>query len=300
MFRTSTATSKTEILATISGPGTNAAYVHSFFLTTDYVILCVWPTYFAGKGSAILWERNILEAIRFHPEAKTKWYVIDRKAGRGVVATFTSAAFFSFHTVNAFEESSNDKTVDIFCDVVQYTNADILRKGYYENIVSTGSEAGKSGLDPPSLVRYKLPGIPKAGKDKRATPSAEILTTISGAGDLPTMNPLYATRRQRFVYSVVNRGYSSFLDGLAKTDIETKKVTYWGKEPAPHTPGEAIFVPDGTSEAEDVGYLLSVVLDGEKGTSYLACLDARDMSEVARADCDHAVGVGLHGVHYWN
>ncbi len=44
-------------------------------------------------------------------------------------------------------------------------------------------------------------------------------------------------------------------------------------------------MPDGTSDDEDAGYLPSVVLDGEKGTGYLLCLDARDnMAEVGRAE----------------
>jgi len=89
---------------------------------------------------------------------------------------------------------------------------------------------------------------------------------------------------------------SSFMDGLAKVDIETKESKIWGKDK--HTPGEAIFVPDGTDEAEDAGYLLSVVLNGETGTSSLVCLDARDMTEVGRADCGVPVGFGFHGAHY--
>jgi torulene dioxygenase len=56
-------------------------------------------------------------------------------------------------------------------------------------------------------------------------------------------------------------------------------------------------VPDGTSADEDAGYLLSVVLNGEKGTSSLVVLDARSMTEVGRADCDLAVGFGFHGCH---
>lgn len=299
MFKTSASTSKTEILATITGSGTDPAYLHSFFLTEDYVVLCVWPAYFAGHGASILWERNVIDALRFHPDAKTKWYIVDRKAGRGLVATLTSPAMFSFHTVNAFQEDNND-TDDIFCDIVQYPNIDVLRCFYYENILSTSSEARKSEYEAPRLVRYKLPGIPKQGKaklDGKDGPAAEIAASIPRGAELPTINPRFVTKKQRFVYGIADRGYSSFVDGLAKTDMETKEVKYWGKEPEPHTPGEAIFVPDGT-EGEDGGYLLSVVLDGKKGTSYLLCLDARDMGEVARAECGCPVGIGFHGTHY--
>lgn len=52
-------------------------------------------------------------------------------------------------------------------------------------------------------------------------------------------------------------------------------------------------------EEEDKGVLLSVVLDGVKGESYLLVLDARDLREVARADVGRGrvVGFGFHGVH---
>lgn len=64
-----------------------------------------------------------------------------------------------------------------------------------------------------------------------------------------------------------------------------------------HTPGEAIFVPDPDRNEEDGGFLLSVILDGEKGTSYLLCLDAENMQEVGRAEVGVAVGFGFHGCH---
>ena len=85
------------------------------------------------------------------------------------------------------------------------------------------------------------------------------------------------------------------MDGIVKTDLETKKTTYW--DHPHHTPGESIFVPDPTGNTEDAGFLLSVILDGDKGTSYLLCLDARTMKEVGRAECDVAVGIGFHGRH---
>jgi torulene dioxygenase len=56
-------------------------------------------------------------------------------------------------------------------------------------------------------------------------------------------------------------------------------------------------VRDPNGEGEDAGYLLSVILDGDRGTSYLLCLDAGSMREVGRAECGVAVGMGFHGKH---
>ncbi|KAI9769448.1 MAG: hypothetical protein M1839_003662 [Geoglossum umbratile] len=93
-----------DILATITlAP---AAYLHSLFLTE------------------ILWKRNIADAISDldprDPEKRSKWFVVDRHHGRGVVETFEGDSFFCFYTVNAYEErSKEDGTMDIILDLTE-------------------------------------------------------------------------------------------------------------------------------------------------------------------------------------
>jgi torulene dioxygenase len=115
-------------------------------------------------------------------------------------------------------------------------------------------------------------------------------------GDLPAINPSYTCKKNRYVYSTTSRGKSSFMECIARIDLNTNEIIYWEHEH--HTPGEAIFVPipskDGT-ETEDAGVLLSVILDGDKGTSYLLCLNARDLRELGRAEVPVAVGLGFMG-----
>ena len=50
--------------------------------------------------------------------------------------------------------------------------------------------------------------------------------------------------------------------------------------------------------AEDDGVLLSVVLDGAHGTSFLLALDAATLDEVARADVPHHIPFSFHGQFY--
>jgi torulene dioxygenase len=146
------------------------------------------------------------------------------------------------------------------------------------------------------MVRYKLSGIGEA--KRKGVGKAEKIMSIPKrqAGDLPTMNPRFRMRESRYVYSVLNRGLSTFFDGLSKVDMKTGEVRYWDN-PKGHTPGEAIFVPNPEGEEEDDGVLLSVVLDGFRKTSYLVCLDARTMAELGRADVQCVVGFGFHGAH---
>jgi torulene dioxygenase len=132
---------------------------------------------------------------------------------------------------------------------------------------------------------------------KRHPGKAEVMFKLPNplAGELPTINPAFSTKKARYVYSLVDRGYSSWVDAIAKTDLETRQTTYWSEKK--HTAGEPIFVADNTREGEDAGYILSVILNGDKGTSYLLCLDAKSMTEVGRAECEVPVGLGFHGAY---
>ena len=51
----------------------------------------------------------------------------------------------------------------------------------------------------------------------------------------------------------------------------------------------------GTRTANPTGVLLSVVLDGSAGTSFLLVLNAADLTEVARAQAPHHIPFSFHG-----
>ena len=306
VFRVNASTRKTDILATFQAA---ASYIHSFFLTENHVILCVWGTHYALSGVKVIWEKNILDALQpFDATRTSKWYVVDRTpARRGVVATFDSDPFTCFHTINAWEEPSATEPgkLDIVGDLARYDNMDVLRKFYYEAMLSSGSQvseyAGPKGdTARPRLTRWRLPNVPSLD----ATDSSGLVRSAivdftaprSESAELPTINPSYSLRKHRFVYGVTDRGISSFLDGLVKYDMDDHKPVFWNQHG--HSPGEPIFIPDPHGTEEDDGVLLSVVLDGFKEQSYLLVLNAKNMKEMGRAEVGHAVGFGFHGIHF--
>jgi torulene dioxygenase len=306
IFKTSFSTGETEILSTLNA---KAAYIHSFFLSADYVILAIWSSVYSSNGINIPKSQNLLDAIApFSSSNLTKWFVIDRHHGKGVVEEFESPAAFSFHSVNAWQEISATGEVEVLCEVVEFGSLDVLFKFYYENLTSGGKNAlsfnnttGQTCL--PYLTRYRLSsvGAKLLNRSSLSTgiPKAKLELTIpkGKVGELPTINPSFATKEHRYVYGVVNRGYSTFVDGISKVDTKTGEALYWDEKGC--TPGEAIFVADPEGEAEDGGVLLSVVLDGkgEKPGSFLLVLDARTMGELGRAEVGGVVGFGFHGCH---
>lgn len=310
VFRTSSSTGETDILATLKGPRAKAAYIHSLFLTENYVILCIPCSHLGMSGAKVPWVKNIVEAIDpFDATKKMAWFVIDRRSEpgqtRGVVAEFESDAGFFFHTVNAFEVK-DEKTgeTEIVCDVIQYDNFDVIKSFYYDAMLDRNDERKPFSTAEqlkkifPQLARHRLAvGVDGKGQTEVKRTNKEFTIPAPHAGELPTMNPSFATRKSRYVYAITSRGLSTLAEGLVKTDMETRNAAFW-LAPKGHTPGEAIFVARPGGEEEDDGVLLSVVLDGFGKHSYLLCLDARTMVELGRAVVPIVVGFGFHGTHH--
>lgn len=299
VFRVSAVDGQTEILATIAdAPG---AYLHSSLLTKSYFILCIWSGHYAWGGIKILWEKNLLDALApFDPCQKALWYVIDRKHGKGVVAKYGCDPFFCFHTINAWEEPcpTDPSHTDIVADLSIYKNLDVIRRFYYNNIKSSSPAAleyaGKRSCDV-FLRRWRLPLVDLA--DPAVPVEAVIVHTAEHdrSCELPLINPRFITKPSRYIYGVCDRGLSTFFDGIVKYDMETQTATYWSSHG--HSPGEPIFVVNPQGVAEDDGVLLSVVLDGHAGKSYLLVLDARTMEALGRASMECVVGFGFHGIY---
>ncbi|KAF5860480.1 hypothetical protein ETB97_001490 [Aspergillus alliaceus] len=301
VFHVSRATGKTSILATFSHA---AVYVHSLFLTEHYVVLCLWNARFRAGGMSLLWTHNFVDALaEYDPTQHSTWFVVDRTSGgRGLIARYESDPFFCFHTINAYEErsSTDSSKVDILADICAYDNLDVLKRFYIENIMSDsatdlhyGNPRNYRGRG--AFRRFRLPAIPEVLGSK-ALPAELIFSMGKGLGpELPSISPRVRGRKYRYVYGVTDSGKSVFLDGLVKHDMITQTSVYWSQQG--QTASEPIFVADPESTDEDGGVLLSVVLDGIRGHSYLLVLDAKTMMEVGRATVNGVVGFGFHGVH---
>lgn len=125
IFRVSASTGKTSILASFTA---DAAYLHSFFPSKNYVILWVWNSFYTAHGASVLLNRNIVDSIAdYDPSRPARWYVVDRRSaeegGQGLIAIYESDPFYCFHTINAFEEPSADGSgTDIVADLVTTTS----------------------------------------------------------------------------------------------------------------------------------------------------------------------------------
>ncbi|CAG8011511.1 unnamed protein product [Penicillium salamii] len=296
VFKVSAATGETTILATFDA---QPAYLHSLLITEDHVILCIWNAHLDPRKMAESFMHAILPT---DPTQPALWYVIDRKGDNGLIATYESPAFFCFHTINAWiEPSKKDASqIDIVADLVRADNTDLIHSLYYNNLISSLDTAksfqnNRNESIKTSITRFRLPSVPRTPSTdvKKATLEWSDLKFLSP--ELPTINPAKGTRKHRYVYAVTMRGMGTLTDGIMKLDCDTREGHVWIS--CGDSPGEPIFVADPEGTNEDDGVLLSVVLDGNRGKSYLLCLDARNLTALGRANIDGAVGLGFHGQH---
>jgi torulene dioxygenase len=228
VFQVSRSTGQTSILASISAPDIKAAYLHSFMLTEKYDVLCIYNAYHVKGGVKMLWTKNMLEAIDFEPGRRNNWFVIDRRHGKGVVDTFDSDSFFAFHAVNAWDEPSSTEAgkTDVIAEIPIYENLDVLKRFYRENLKSSlpGSRdflGEHKDRARPSLTRFKLSNIGADTVPLTSSSALEKVEVVFEAGvdvslELPTFNPLYATKPSRYIYGAADSGQSTFFDGLLK------------------------------------------------------------------------------------
>lgn len=255
------------------------SYIHSFGMSEKHLVIVEYPLV-VNPISLLLWLRPYIENFRWKPGRGTRIHVFDRATGRHVRSA-TADPFFAFHHVNAYDEDGS-----VVVDLCAYDDASVIESFYLHRLSEPDVQ-----IPPGTLRRLR---VPLSGPDERLHPE-----TLSATGiELPSID--YARRNTspelRYVYGVGVRGDRGFYDRLVKIDVETRSTVTWDE--AGCYPGEGVFVGRPDRVAEDDGVVLSVVLDAERGTSFLLVLDAASFTEIARAELPHPVLLGYHGQFY--
>ena len=136
------------------------------------------------------------------------------------------------------------------------------------------------------LTRFHIPLASEAPVTRRTLADLPL--------ELPRINyAAHAGKPYRYVWGTGIAAKGDFLDCIVKIDTATGASARWYA--AGLYPGEPVFVPSPSAPAEDDGVLLSVVLDIDKGRSFLLVLDAASLKELARAAAPHAIPFHFHG-----
>lgn len=252
------------------------SYIHSFGISQKYLVLVEFPLV-VNPLSLLLWLKPYIENFNWEPERGTNFHVFERSTGKHV-ATHSTDAFFAFHHVNAFDNGSG-----ITIDLVAYEDHQIIEAFYLKRLEDPDLKIPQG-----RLTRFSIEDV--------NTVSNIVKTELCKASiELPNFDygKLNMQGSYRYVYGIGLSGQKRFYDQIVKIDIDLGKSLCW--EESNCYPGEPVFVGRPGAVEEDDGVNLSVVLDEERGMSFLLILNSKDFKEIARAELPHSILFGYHG-----
>mmetsp|Transcript_23531 Transcript_23531/g.46805 ORF Transcript_23531/g.46805 Transcript_23531/m.46805 type:complete len:546 (+) Transcript_23531:51-1688(+) len=279
-------------------------YMHSISVTPNYAIVALYPCHFKEMCVMKSMERSwtgVSGCFEWDGSSNsTKILVVDMNSGK--LATRAEVpAFFSLHHANAYESGDG-----VVLDLNGWDDSTILHQAVFEKDVLLDVDARnafKSDFIPPFFRRYE---ISLQGEETVITdlPTVDADTGVDYPFDFPLVNPLFAGVNYCIVWgqnSPFGGGSDSYSAGTwVKNNICTGSVTPLSFPPTAFPTGDALFVPDPSSDDEDGGVLLVCFRDGTDGSTFLSVVDAKGMQEVARvrgADGeDFSMPYAFHGV----
>jgi carotenoid cleavage dioxygenase len=256
-----------------------AVMMHDLALTENYVIFLLCPVTYDAE--MLMTTGVFADCLRWEPERGLKFGVRRREAGSPVRWFDAPTPGFIFHSGNAYEEGNK-----IVMDACTYLDGNALLGSLrtWRTGVVRGNWAAKPFLYELDLESGKC--VEKQLDERSA--------------EFPRLDDRLAGRKNRFGYATLNRTEQ---DDFLSTWATVVKYDRSGGPSvihdygSAHWPGEPVFVPRSPDAAEDDGFVLNVVYDGREDRSYLAVLDARNLSgkPLAKAHLPHPLPVGFHG-----
>lgn len=259
-------------------------YMHQFGNTPRYLVFMQFPLHWDIMG--ISRSDTILPNMHWDSSNGTKVIVIEKSSWTVKKELWYPKAVFAYHYVNAFEDSNGDVQLDITLVPCEGSEGLPAQCRHMNSFRLESLRANSFDIPKNEIWRFTVPLSTQS-----TTVTASLLT--NDGFDLIAINPQKAGRPYRFAYGTGMHGHGDWYNNLKKLDLSTGEMIEWHK--SGHYPSEPHFIPSPSAVDEDDGVLLSTVLGGDRGTSYLLVLDARTMKPIAEANAPYFLPYSSHG-----
>lgn len=264
-----------------------AAYYHTFGMSENYLIMVETP-WISNNDKLITSKKkgiSFKDCLEWHPKEKNLFHVVEKKTGNVLPNKYLSKdAFFFLNFVNCYEK--DDKLI---VDMIVYDTPDVLEQMYLDRLRKNKFDV----KDPSKLVRYVLPLNGGCSALEQ-----HIISNETGM-EHPKVSPKFAFREYTYSYVIgwlnsVNRGY--YANAVTKVNMNTGKTVAWRGDEFSH-PAEIVMIPNPATCTEDDGVIIASVTDvRDDHKDYLVFIDARNMTEIARANFDEPIPFHGHSV----
>jgi carotenoid cleavage dioxygenase len=242
-------------------PGT----IHDYFLTADYLVIPDVSLRFDEKhlheGGPGFWKFDAARPMRWgvlprrpQPRERIRWFTTDRP---GMV----------WHVVNAWEVPGTSR-IELYAPVFDSYPDDVP--------IHTPAEP------PARLTRWSI---------DMGTGQVERELLLDHHYERPSLNTAFVGKPNRYAYLLDEEADGYMGKGVLKYDLQERQAVSSFDYGEFHG-GEALFVPRRGARAEDDGYLLDLLMAGDR--AQLLVLDAASLREVCRLHLPQRVPFGVH------
>ena len=276
------------------------SYAHSFGLTEHYVV-------FLEQSLIVDFEKYFVNLVKnkpfdacmvMEPATITRIHLIERKSGRVLKCRLHTDPLFCFHHINAYE-TPDGKAMHV--DLITYDPAT------YNLSTLTYRDFGSDSMPKLNPRNQRITIDMSNVNDDASNETSSIHCPIYNIGkpglklELPTINYMrkntraykyfYATNYENAPFSVVKVNVEDANDAHEMSFVSDEDA----KSGVAYLPSEPVFIERPGATEEDDGVVLTMVLSDHN--DFLSILDAKDLSEIARAQLDDGVKAAMtfHG-----
>jgi carotenoid cleavage dioxygenase len=232
----------------------------------------------------VFWDAELLKrdihSVRLHKGLPSRFALVPRHGSTADIRWFEAAPTYVLHFLNAYEDGDEVVLDGYFQE--NPTPAPISNPDGYGQLMAFVDE--HSFL--PKLHRWRFNLADGTTREARLDDR-----TL----EFGTINQRFAGQRNRYAYSTTTKPGWFLFNGFVKHDLQTGKSWHVALEEGRYA-SEAPFVPRIDAIDEDDGYLVSFVIDENRGTSECILIDCKrfDAGPVCRIALPHKISSGTH------
>jgi all-trans-8'-apo-beta-carotenal 15,15'-oxygenase len=254
------------------------AFLHDFAITPDWAIFLQNAIAFNPLPFA-LGLKGAAQCLRSKPGGQARFWLVPRDSGAHAgeaPRVLDAPEGFVFHHLNAYQEGEEV----------------VVESIYYADFPSIDPETDYRTVDFDLIPA----GLLERCRLNLATGTVSSERLSERCCEFAMVNPSQQGLAARYAWMAVaeREAGNDPLQAFKKLDLRSGERRVWSA--APHGfVSEPLMVPRPGASAEDDGWLLAVVWNGERSGSDLVILDAASMAEVALVELPLAMPYGLHG-----
>ncbi|KAJ0012258.1 hypothetical protein NQD34_013233 [Periophthalmus magnuspinnatus] len=288
----------------------------SFGMSENYFVFVETPVKINLLKFLSAWSirgSNYMDCFESNESQGTLFHIARKEPAEYIDLKFKGAPIGMFHHINTYEDQGF-----VVVDLCAWKGFEFVYNYLWlANLRANWDEVKKAAMmaPQPEVRRYVIPldvHKEEQGKNLVSLPYTTATATMHADGMI-WLEPevLFSGPRQAFEFPQINYekfagknytyayglGLNHFVpDRIVKLNVKTKETWVW-QEPDSY-PSEPLFVQTPEGVDEDDGILLTIVVNpGAQRPGYLLILNAKDLSEIARAEVECTFPVTFHGMY---